>query len=64
MTKEEYNRAFAYKNSWAKEAIKEINPSGMTENEYNAAQARAMIKKQDREEAASSKEAYLFRLKP
>ena len=64
MTREEYDKAFAYKNRWAKEAIKEIDLSGMTENEYFAAQARAMRKKQDREEAASSKEAYVFRLKP
>ena len=58
MNKEEYDKVFARKNEWAKEAIKGIDPSGMTENEYNRAQARAMIKKMNTECKEGAREAY------
>ena len=49
------------RDSWVTEAIAGIDSSGMTDEEYQRAQARAMVEKMNKEEVMLSKEAYYDR---
>jgi len=49
------------RDSWVADATAEIDTYGMTQEDYERAQARAMVDKMNRKEKMLSKEAYYDR---
>ena len=49
------------RSGWIADAIAWIDTYGMTQEEYERTQAKAMIKKMNKEDADASKEAYIHK---